>query len=231
MIKEIIIFILRTLPLVLFVVFCVTIYLFLKKKISNLLLMFFGTSDIRAINRQRKYETENTVKSLFGMTSLELPRIKADFPDFDYQKILSIVRLAEESYIKNKIIDKDDFTNNCYKKLSLEFKNKKLKSDLKIHKTVIKKYYRNNEERLISFQSAISYRENGEKIQTRINVDLIRIIQDEYKTSKNKKLIELNCPNCGAPVNFLKSKCAYCHTSFSKTTINKWYINKVELED
>ena len=71
------------LVLILVIILAVYILIFLaKKKAKEVTRDLFGTDDIRKAAQQMKQEYATTPKSVNAMTSLLLPRIVADFPDF-----------------------------------------------------------------------------------------------------------------------------------------------------
>ena len=58
-----------------------------KHKAEELSRTLFGTSDITKAASQMKQEYATTPKSVSAMTSLLLPKIVADFPDFQYNEM------------------------------------------------------------------------------------------------------------------------------------------------
>ena len=59
----------------------------------------FGTSDIREGIRQVEQEYASTPKSVSAMTSLYLPKIKKDFPEFQYDEMKVRAENALTSYL------------------------------------------------------------------------------------------------------------------------------------
>ena len=56
-------------------------------RVKNAAKKAFGTSDIREGIRQIEQEYALTPKSVSAMTSLYLPKIKLDFPEFQYDEM------------------------------------------------------------------------------------------------------------------------------------------------
>ena len=76
--------------LVIVLALLISIWVLIKKitsKIESFSRMAFGTSDIRKGVEQMELEYATTPKSVSGMTNLYLPKIAADFPEFEYNEM------------------------------------------------------------------------------------------------------------------------------------------------
>ena len=187
----------------------------------------------------RNIEANEIPKSVSSMDNLYLTKIKKDFPDLninelksDCEKIildtLNAIEKKDEyalissekvnSYIKSKIDDLKD-SNVIY-------------DHIKIHRTVISNYERNDNVATITFVSSLEYfykkdNELGMKIQTRFKCEYIYIIN----SSKigNVKALGINCPNCGAPIKTLGHKyCEYCNVGIVDIVKKNWIINNIK---
>ena len=88
------------LVLILVIILAVYILIFLaKKKAKEVTRDLFGTDDIRKAAQQMKQEYATTPKSVNAMTSLLLPRIVADFPDFTYDEMKNRAEDVLVSYL------------------------------------------------------------------------------------------------------------------------------------
>ena len=63
------------------------VYIRIKRKLQNISQLAFGTSDIRQGVTKMQQEYASTPKSVSAMTSLCLPKIVKDFPDFQFNEI------------------------------------------------------------------------------------------------------------------------------------------------
>ena len=70
-----------------------------KHKAEELSRTLFGTSDITKAASQMKQEYATTPKSVSAMTSLLLPKIVADFPDFQYNEMKDRAENVLTSYL------------------------------------------------------------------------------------------------------------------------------------
>ena len=77
-----------TLILILVIIGIILITFFcIRKKVRDTSQALFGTPDITQAAVQMKQEYATTPKSVSSMTSLLLPKISADFPDFEYNEM------------------------------------------------------------------------------------------------------------------------------------------------
>ncbi|MBS6821168.1 MAG: hypothetical protein KH210_06165 [Roseburia sp.] len=77
-----------TLILILVIIGIILIAFFcIRKKVRDTSQALFGTPDITQAAVQMKQEYATTPKSVSSMTSLLLPKISADFPDFEYNEM------------------------------------------------------------------------------------------------------------------------------------------------
>ena len=77
-----------TLILILVIIGIILIAFFcIRKKVRDTSQALFGTPDIAQAAVQMKQEYATTPKSVSSMTSLLLPKISADFPDFEYNEM------------------------------------------------------------------------------------------------------------------------------------------------
>lgn len=216
------------------------VYLHIKKKVSCFTLKYFGTFDLKdAIEKSELLDSE-TPKSLSSMESISLNQIKKDFPDLNMNELKS---MAEKSILEcldaienkstNNINIKSDKVISWIKSRINDLKNTEIKYDnVKFHRTVINKYEKVGEIATIYFQSALEYfyKENnniGKKVQDRFKLEFIYII-DESKVEESKRVLGLNCPNCGAPIISLGEKvCDYCGTGIKDLVKKTWTLNNI----
>ena len=69
------------------------------RKIRSISRQAFGTENILEGFRQMEVENSTTPKSVAGMTSLYLPKIKKDFPEFQYDEMKVRAENALTSYL------------------------------------------------------------------------------------------------------------------------------------
>lgn len=197
---------------------------------------------------QVEAEIATTPKSVSGMTSLCLPRISADFPEFNWHEfkqkaenmLSSAFRAISEEDISVLINASADLRSqvslaidsNHDAGLHEYFKN------VKVHQTEIRDYRKQGGNCIITLQSAVGmihYKTKAGGVvegsdqtmcQKRYNVELL-YVQDESKIAYGQKALGNNCPNCGAPIASLGDKsCPYCGCNVTTVNVRVWSINR-----
>lgn len=222
-----------------------------KKAVSRFSRDAFGTEDIVEGIRQVEEEFNSTPKSVSGGTSLYLPRIKKDFPEFQYdemkvraQNVLTSYLMAIDSRDVSRLSEgsqelKDKLAMHI-DQLSGRMEYEEYKN-IKLHRTEISDYRKRNGRCIITFQSAVQYKycrknEYGKLLegnpadikQSRYNVDLVYIQDRSLVEDERDFALGINCPNCGAPVSGLGSKnCEYCGTPIVELNIYAWTFHDV----
>ena len=193
-----------------------------KQKAEELSRTLFGTSDITKAASQMKQEYATTPKSVSAMTSLLLPKIVADFPDFQYNEIKQQLENHTEMLFANGQHERYD--------------------QIHIHRTEINQYRTTAGRCIITFQTALECYHtitdsNGNitegsseyKYQTKFNTDLIYIQDRNLVENELDHALGLNCPNCGAPISSLGAKvCEYCGTAIVELNIHAWSFSHIE---
>ena len=195
--------------------------------------------------KNQEHEIEVTPKSVNGMTSVYLPKIEKDFPEFNYAEF----RIKAENMIKSMfaaISDKDEsklinasneLRTGVQSAISANTNNRinEVYKDVTIHQTEIKDYIKESGTCVITLQSSVGYIHykksySGEVVegtidsltQTRYNTKLL-YVQDEMKYGEHVSAKGLTCPNCGAPVTSLGNKyCEYCGGKVIEINIKSW---------
>lgn len=212
---------------------------YIKNRVSDFSRQYFGTPNINEAIENSEIENENTQKSLSNMENIYLDKIKKDFPDLNINEIKA---MAETTIIKcfDAVRDKktDEFKNiekvNSWLKSKIsDLKEKNIQfNSIKVHRTVINKYSNYAGISTIYLQSSFEYNikednKRSKKVQSRVNTEFIYVI-DESKVIKEKKVLGLNCPNCGAPIRRVGEKsCSYCGSSVKDIVKRTWVINNI----
>ena len=225
-------------------------YRTVKRKVSRFSQQVFGTQSIAEGIRQRDLEVASTPKSVAGMTSICLPRIQRDFPDFHYNEMKSRAENVLTSYLRSIDANEagllsegtEELKEQLAMRLSiLESEDTKEQYDgIKIHRTEIAGYNKDKAKCAVIFQSAVEYtyykEKNGSvikgnrdlKTQSRYNVECIYIQDRDMVANMQDAALGVNCPNCGAPLSGVGAKvCAYCGTPVVEMNIYSWNFSKV----
>lgn len=223
----------------------------IHNKIKNISRTVFGTDSLSEGIENQKKEMSETPRSLHSMTSVYLPQIHKDFPEFDYElyknKTQALLRsffaavarqdiklLKEEcsQTLKNSVQGViEDLSDN---------KSKRFYENTVIYDTQIARYIKSGATVTIQFVTSLSYLgytvdknenvvngSNEIRQQTVYETDLV-YVQDADKANKNATGYGVTCPNCGAPVKNLGNKfCEYCGSAVTEINIRAWTFDSV----
>lgn len=209
------------------------------------------TGNISQIIEEQEKEIEITPKSVNGMTSVYLPKIKKDFPEFNYEefkvKSENMLKSMFDAVTDGNLGELINASNDLKYSVSLIIESNinnrvnEVYKDVVIHQTEIKDYIKQSGTCVITLQSSVGYKHykksyNGEvtegsesvTMQTRYNTKLL-YVQDEIKYGEHVNAKGLTCPNCGAPITNLGAKiCTYCGSGVVEINIKSWSIFECE---
>lgn len=247
-----VIIILALVLIIIIAIFCGVMYI--RNKTREVSRALFGTSDVSQAARKMKQEYSSTPKSVSAMTSLLLPKIVADFPDFQYDEMKERAENILTSYLRAITERNSSLLQDGNTELKNQLENhiqmlsaKDLREyfqQVKIHRTEICQYRKTEGRCIITFQSSLecyhyitdinnssSIQEGSKdcKHQTRYNTDLIYIQDRNLVEDERDHALGVNCPNCGAPISSLGAKvCEYCGTPVIEINIHAWSFSNVE---
>ena len=221
-----------------------------RKRVREFSHMAFGTEDIMQGLRNAELESETTPKSVSGATSIYLPRIMRDFPDFHYDEMKRRAENVLLSFLRS--VDGADPTLLAEGTEELKAKLKmwiemlrdagreEHFDNIKIHRTEIRTYRKEKGRCSIVFQSAVQYscpqKQDGRPqegdvcrlCQSRYDVEVIYIQDRELAENAADAGLAMNCPNCGAPLPELGAKiCPYCDSPLVEFNIRTWNFSDV----
>lgn len=236
--------------LVLVIIGCIAYAVFkVKNAVKSFSRATFGTESLRDGFAQVEEEYATTPKSVSAMTSLYLPKIKRDFPEFQYDEMKPRAENVLTPYLMAITAENMGMLTEGSRELKdrLELYITQLKTrgekenfeSIKLHRTEIANYQKRNGRCIITFQSALQYRyskrdELGQvmaderMIQDKYNIDVVYIQDRDLVEDERDLSLGVNCPNCGAPVSGLGSKvCEYCGTPVVELNIYAWTFHNV----
>ena len=163
-------------------------------------------------------QQEDQPKSLSGMTSIYLPQILRDFPEFNWEE--------QQAAVEAKV------------KLFLEAQNVETAGAVRIHRTVISRYQKYGGTASILCETAENghvcggvYRKQEPQKMTQVHkkqtvcaAELLYV----YDPGLSGAAASVICPNCGAPVEKLGVKqCRYCGSVLHVSGIMAWTVQNV----
>jgi hypothetical protein len=233
-------FLVTLILIAIFLAIIVLLIIYIKSVVGGFLEKYFGTRDLKEAIEKSEIESENTPKSLSSMETLSLSSLRKDFPELNINEIKSMAENAITNYLraieKKKIEDLNSYNDNIKNMVLSKIEdlgdNKVSYEDIKYHKTVINRYEKSKSIATLYMASALEYYRKDDKIRKKIQdrflVEIIYII-DPTEVDEDKKLLGLNCPNCGAPITTLGEKyCRYCDTGIKDLVKRTWVVNNIK---
>ncbi len=229
--------------LVLILIILITLivcFVYIKNRVENFSRRWFGTKDFFEGINKRKVEMEEMPKTPYGIDSLVLTEIAKDFPNLNVNEMKKYAEnciLLSIQSVQNKNIAKFNNINESFKSMLQNIINEQKESrvnlsitNVKMHKTVINKYDKEESKCRLIFQTAVGYKinKNGEikKYEERINTEFIYVYN--YTNIESHESISLKCPSCGAPIQDLGVKtCPYCRAGIIDLATKTWVLNNI----
>lgn len=230
-----------------------TAYAVIKHKLQSITQELYGTSSLSEANARMKEEYASTPKSVSAMTSLYLPKIVRNFPDFIYSEMKSRSQNVLTQYLaaihaENPSLmteGTDELQDKVKTHIAMLNENGKHEhfENVRIHRTEISNYRKSSGRCVITFQTACEYLHyitdtsgnlvSGDKNlrhQSRYDIEMAYIQDREIVEQTTDNGIGLKCPFCDAPLTNLGSKhCEYCGSPVQELNIKVWnFINITE---
>lgn len=222
---------------IILIIFVIFLYFFLKIKIKSILNeVGLSSSNIKNIVASARIEEQEMPKSLASMDRIYLEQIKKDFSDININELKrKSEKIIFDCYkaVENK--DKNKFKGNINSfvvGLIDDYKGKNIKfKDFKFHNTVVSKYEKEKNIATIYFSSSYQYYlevdSKSKKVQDRAKLEFIYVI-DASMVDTEKKVLGINCPNCGSPLTSLEDKnCSYCKSPILKIVSKVFTCNNI----
>ncbi len=192
-------------------------------------------------------EGKSKPKSLPGMSNYYVPKIIDDFSDFNqnliYNETEKGLRAIFDSFSNNNIellnnypLIKDSVSPIILDNIKNEINE--VYDSVKFHGFAIEKYEKYKGVATVTVCTSLEYyykkiiknkvkKKSSYKEQKKYSCKFIYVYDDScLDDSILKKVIGLNCPNCGAPVrSFSQKECPYCRTglkTFKDINVKAW---------
>jgi hypothetical protein len=196
--------------------------------------------------KESDYEAKYRTKTISGMTSILLPKILSDFPNFNelefYNKVETSIIGILNSITNKKVSDIKELAEirNNLNMIIESNNNNKIEEEYKdiiFHQHAIKSYKNSSGILEIEVNSSLEYYyikkvngivkiNNDYKKQTTFTTTFVYIYDpDEYNI--NYSTLGIHCSNCSAPITNINTRiCEYCNSKVDDINLRSWYITK-----
>lgn len=237
--------------LIILVVAVVVICLRIRDRVQRFSRTVLGTGSIVEGIKRQELEYAGKPKSVSGATSLYLPQITRDFPEFHCEEMKERAESVLTSFLQGITEENSSLLSEGTRELedSLKMHIRALRNEgsqeryerIKIHRTEIHKYRKEKGRCSVVYQSAVGcihYVEKEGKVirgkkdimtQYRYNVEVCYIQDRALAENSCDSGYALNCPNCGGPLTSLgATTCPYCDSPVVGFNIHTWQFTSVE---
>lgn len=203
-----------------------------------------------SLEEVRHIRTQNA-RPVIALTSMYLPRIIEDFPEFNFEETKERAEIVLTSYLR--AINLNDLSLLRYGSKQIE-EALKARIDMnldegrdekfdfvKINRTEISKYIKSAGRYVITMQSSVECLhyvlkdgdvvsgDKEQKFQTRFEMTLVYIQDADLVESDEEKALGLTCPNCGAPIKAVGRKfCEYCNCTIVEYNLKTFSFISIE---
>lgn len=211
----------------------------------------YGTDDIVEGVKRQQFEQSLTPRSISNMSSVYLPKIQKDFPEFHYDEMRERAKNVLTSYLfsidegdPSKLSEGNDELKNAlvmHLQLLRDRNYEEHFERMKIHKCELSDYVKKDGRCTVTFQASIQYYHyimQGDTIKTgrkdqlkqsKYAMELIYIQDRDLIKESGDHALGLTCPNCAAPISNLGAKhCIYCGSPVIEFNIHAWSFASVK---
>ena len=205
----------------------------------------YGTTNVVEGVKRQQFEHSTTPRTISNMSSVYLPQIQKDFPEFHYDEMRERAKNVLTSYLycidnqdPSKLSEGNDELKNALT-MHLQLLNDRNYDEhferMKIHKCELSNYVKKDGLCTITFQAAIQYYHyilEGDRIKTgrkdqmkqaKYEIKLVYIQDRDLIKESADSALGLTCPNCAAPISNLGAKhCIYCGSPVIEFNMHAW---------
>ena len=204
----------------------------ISNKVKRVSKEILGTEDVIQGLKNIEQDSRNTALSISGGTSIYLPRIQSDFPEYHRstmeekikQFIISYYNCLEKksiSYLDNIEVSASVRDEIASQISDLKESNSQFRCDnIKVHAVSIVEYRKTKEFATVKYQISFEYLGNTGKVQAKYEVDVTYLFEDIDIDS-----FSLRCEHCGAPLKDESSICEYCGSIIVRNIVKVWVVS------
>ena len=165
-------------------------------------------------------------RSVFGATSIYLPKIEQDFVDFHQNEAIAAVKVLIYEYLAIRYEGQQDFKKSQVSPQLITMVDKQsgyTVNNEQVHQVAISKYEKTKEYATITYQASVGYLLDNEPVEERYAVEYTLKLRENDIEQKT-----LICPQCGGTYESTRqSVCPYCGAGIVRDTIMSWKFTSI----
>ena len=167
-------------------------------------------------------------KTVFGATSIYLPLVRRDFPDFHNSDAVAAVKTLVCEFLAIRYEGRQSFEKSIVSEGLIAMIDRQpghTVNDESVHQVAMSNYVKSLECATITYQASVGYLLDGNRVEERYAVEYTMSLRDEY--GEKKALI---CPRCGGAYTSTSQKyCAFCGSGIVRDTVKSWRFTSISL--
>ena len=167
-------------------------------------------------------------KTVFGATSIYLPQVERDFPDFHNSDAIAAVKTLVCEYLTIRYEGQRRFVKSIVSEGLMSMIDQQAGHTVTkeiVHQVAMSRYVKTRECATITYQASVGYVLDDMPVEERYAVEYTLSLRDEY--GEKKALI---CPQCGgAYTSTSETACPYCGAGIVRDTIKSWRFTSISL--
>ncbi len=184
--------------------------------------------DLRyAVQKAREAEINPEPRTVFGATSIYLPRITADFPDYHNEEAITAVKKLIFEYLAIRYEGQESFSDSNTDpglERMVDRSPGHTITDEKVHAAAISDYRKTNEYATVTYQASVGYRLDAKPVEERYAVKYTLKLTENDVAAKL-----LVCPRCGGTFGSTAEKeCPFCGSPVIRDTVLSWRFTSIE---
>ena len=167
-------------------------------------------------------------KTVFGATSIYLPQVLRDFPDFHNNDAVAAVKTLLCEYLAIRYEGRRSFVKSVVSEgltATIDRQPGHTVENEAVHQVAMSRYVKTKECATITYQASVGYLLDGKRVEERYAVEYTLSLRDEF--GEKKALI---CPQCGGVyASTSETACPFCGAGIVRDTIKSWRFTSIAL--
>lgn len=168
------------------------------------------------------FNSDPSVRSTGGATSVCLTRVRSDFKDFHSEDADTDIQTFILELLQIKYCGKSEFEKASVSEkvaFNIERNENKSISNVKINNMAVADYQKSLNSATLKYRVSVGFDVDGLRKEKLYEVEYTLQLRDDFG---EKTFLE--CQNCGAPLEEESGECKYCGMKHLRDTISNWVV-------